>query len=197
MSTQLLQTKIAPARVLTPVKKPTGIIVNTSAIAAKQLDVTPDGRSSSAVLLSVAVNETNQQTAYTKKLEAQKASEESFLRSLQDGSYFGVMSTSSYSDGSSYGNSYNNSSYSNGGYGQFISQDPGVEDLERYGLTPDTSQLFQVQNQVTSRTSTTSVEVQVVKDSTWTKIKLFLVEHKLFALLAVLAALFVVFRKNK
>lgn len=197
MSTQLLQTKIAPARVLTPVKKPTGIIVNTSAIAAKQLDVTPDGRSSSAVLLSVAVNETNQQTAYTKKLEAQKASEESFLQSLQDGSYFGVMSTSSYSGGSSYGNSYNNSGYSNGGYGQFISQDPGVEDLERYGLAPDASQLFQVQNQVTSRTSTTSVEVQVVKDSTWTKIKLFLVEHKLFALLAVLAALFVVFRKNK
>ena len=174
-----------------------GFIVNTSAIAAQSLDVSPDGRSSSAVLLSVAVNETNQQTAYTKKLEAQKASEESFLQSLQDGSYFGVMSTSSYSGGSSYGNSYNNSSYSNGGYGQFISQDPGVEDLERYGLAPDTSQLFQVQNQVTSRSSTTSVEVQVVKDSTWTKIKLFLVEHKLFALLAVLAALFVVFRKNK
>lgn len=88
MSTQLLQTKLAPARVLTPVKKPTGIIVNTSAIAAKQLDVTPAVSDSSNLLLRAAVLETKKKEADAAQKAAQKTAEKDFVTSLSDGSYF-------------------------------------------------------------------------------------------------------------
>lgn len=88
MSTQLLQTKIAPARVLTPVKKPTGIIVNTSALAAKQLDVTPAVSDSSNLLLRAAVLETKKKEADAAQKAAQKTAEKDFVTSLSDGSYF-------------------------------------------------------------------------------------------------------------
>lgn len=88
MSTQLLQTKIAPARVLTPVKKPTGIIVNTSALAAKQLDVTPAVSDSSNLLLRAAVLETQKKEADAAQKAAQKTAEKDFVTSLSDGSYF-------------------------------------------------------------------------------------------------------------
>ena len=88
MSTQLLQTKIAPARVLTPVKKPTGIIVNTSAIAAKQLDVTPAVSDSSNMLLRAAVLETKKKEADAAQEAAQETAEKDFVTSLSDGSYF-------------------------------------------------------------------------------------------------------------
>lgn len=88
MSTQLLQTKIAPARVLTPVKKPTGIIVNTSALAAKQLDVTPAVSDSSNMLLRAAVLETQKKEADAAQKAAQKTAEKDFVTSLSDGSYF-------------------------------------------------------------------------------------------------------------
>lgn len=88
MSTQLLQTKIAPARVLTPVKKPTGIIVNTSALAAKQLDVTPAVSDSSNLLLRAAVLETKKKEADAEQKAAQKTAEKDFVTSLSDGSYF-------------------------------------------------------------------------------------------------------------
>ena len=88
MSTQLLQTKLAPARVLTPVKKPTGIIVNTSAIAAKQLDVTPAVSDSSNLLLRAAVLETKKKEADAAQKAAQKTAEKDLVTSLSDGSYF-------------------------------------------------------------------------------------------------------------
>lgn len=88
MSTQLLQTKLAPARVLTPVKKPTGIIVNTSALAAKQLDVTPAVSDSSNQLLRAAVLETKKKEADAEQKAAQKTAEKDFVTSLSDGSYF-------------------------------------------------------------------------------------------------------------
>lgn len=88
MSTQLLQTKIAPARVFTPVKKPTGIIVNTSALAAKQLDVTPAMSDSSNLLLRAAVLETKKKEADAEQKAAQKTAEKDFVTSLSDGSYF-------------------------------------------------------------------------------------------------------------
>ena len=88
MSTQLLQTKLAPARVLTPVKKPTGIIVNTSALAAKQLDVTPAVSDSSNLLLRAAVLETKKKEADAVQKAAQKTAEKDFVTSLSDGSYF-------------------------------------------------------------------------------------------------------------
>lgn len=88
MSTQLLQTKLAPARVLTPVKKPTGIIVNTSALAAKQLDVTPAVSDSSNLLLRAAVLETKKKEADAAQKAAQKTAEKDFVTSLSDGSYF-------------------------------------------------------------------------------------------------------------
>lgn len=88
MSTQLLQKKLAPARVLTPVKKPTGIIVNTSAIAAKQLDVTPAVSDSSNLLLRAAVLETKKKEADAAQKAAQKTAEKDFVTSLSDGSYF-------------------------------------------------------------------------------------------------------------
>lgn len=88
MSTQLLQTKIAPAKVLTPVKKPTGIIVNTSALAAKQLDVTPAVSDSSNLLLRAAVLETKKKEADAAQKAAQKTAEKDFVTSLSDGSYF-------------------------------------------------------------------------------------------------------------
>ena len=88
MSTQLLQTKIAPARVLTTVKKPTGIIVNTSAIAAKQLDVTPAKLDSSQLLLRTAVLETKKKEADIKQAKEKEDAEKAFVTSLDDGSYF-------------------------------------------------------------------------------------------------------------
>ncbi|MBQ5687156.1 MAG: hypothetical protein IIV23_05580 [Ruminococcus sp.] len=83
-----MQTKIAPARVLTPVKKPTGIIVNTSALAAKQLDVTPAVSDSSTLLLRAAVLETKKKEADAAQKAAQKTAEKDFVTSLSDGSYF-------------------------------------------------------------------------------------------------------------
>ena len=88
MSTKLLQTKIAPAKVLTPVKKPTGIIVNTSALAAKQLDVTPAVSDSSNLILRAAVLETKKKEADAAQEAAQKTAEKDFVTSLSDGSYF-------------------------------------------------------------------------------------------------------------
>lgn len=88
MSTQLLQTKLAPAKVLTPVEKPTGIIINTSAIAAKQLDVTPAASDSSNLLLRAAVLETKKKEADAVQKAAQKTAEKDFVTSLSDGSYF-------------------------------------------------------------------------------------------------------------
>ena len=88
MSTQLLQTKIAPAKVLTPVKKPTGIIVNTSALAAKQLDVTPAVSDSSNLLLRAGGVGAKKKEAGAAQKAAQKTAEKECVTALSDGSYF-------------------------------------------------------------------------------------------------------------
>lgn len=176
-----------------------GFIVNTSAIAAQSLDVSAGGRSSSDVLLSVAVKDTYRQSYNTKELEAKKTSDELLLQSLQDGSYFGVSSTSSYSGGNSYGSSYSGGSYSGGGYGQFIN-DPGTEDLARYGLDPQPQPATAASPEIGRGQEYPTGALKSPATSNVTnaldRIKSFLTEHKLFVLLAILAALLVVFRKK-
>lgn len=174
-----------------------GFFVNTSAVAAKGLDVSIDA-SKSERILTVAIKEERAQAAYSKAVANLKLSDEAFLRSLEDGSFFSQQSTPSYK-GSSYsgGNSYSGG-YAGGSYGQFIngSNSADESELARYGLLGQNYQATSTP-QVDPMSGTPASEVQeATSTGALAKIKAFLLKHKFFVLLAAIVALVVAFRKK-
>ena len=95
-----------------------GFIVNTSAIAAKSLDLGVVGASSSDALLDAAVKEACRKDAMAKAGKDAEAADKAFLQSLSDGSAFAP----------SYGGSYAGGYYSGGSYGQFVASPSGSTD---------------------------------------------------------------------
>lgn len=95
-----------------------GFIVNTSAIAAKSLDLGVVGASSSDALLAAAVSEACRKDAMAKAGKDAEAADKAFLQSLSDGSAFAP----------SYGGSYAGGYYSGGSYGQFVASPSGSTD---------------------------------------------------------------------
>ncbi len=87
-----------------------GFIVNTSAIAAKSLDLGAEGASSSDALLAAAVAETRRKEAQEKAGKDAEEADKEFLKSLSDGSIFAPT------NGSYAGGSY----YNGGSYGSFV-----------------------------------------------------------------------------
>jgi len=177
-----------------------GFIVNTSAVAAKSIDVSANGLAVRETLLQAAINEERAKTACENAKKSAIAADKALLESLSNGSYFGkigVMANASggYSYVKSYGYSYGSS------YGRFISTNPGATDLARYGLTTTGEPLISPVNplseaeQVSPRELTTETFVSQ-PEGALSKIKSFLLKHKLVVLVAVLTAIVVAFRKN-
>lgn len=181
-----------------------GFIVNTSAVAAKSIDVSANGLAVREALLQAALNEERAKTACENAKKSAIAADKALLESLSNGSYFGKLGAMANASGYSYVRSYARGyGYSYGSsYGNFINSNPGAADLARYGLSTTTT----VDQPLISPINRDSAPVQAPQVTTEApasesvdslgKIKAFLLKHKLFVLVAVLTAIVVVFRKK-